>query len=60
MSSAAPRSRTLRDLVEYVLEVTGRRRLIVPLPRRLAALQGSVLGLARQADARPAAATTSR
>lgn len=34
----------LRELVEYVLEVTGRRRPILPLSWPVARMQGSVLG----------------
>ncbi|MBM6594008.1 complex I NDUFA9 subunit family protein [Microvirga pudoricolor] len=39
-----PQVATLRELVEYVLRVTERRRLIVPLPNPVARLQGSVMG----------------
>jgi uncharacterized protein YbjT (DUF2867 family) len=40
-----PETRTLRELVEYVLEVTERKRLILPLPNAVGRAQGSVLGL---------------
>lgn len=40
-----PEVRTLRELVEYVLAVTERRRVILPLPERIARLQGSAVGL---------------
>jgi len=40
-----PEIRTLRQLVEYVLQVTERERLIVPLPNAAARAQGTVLGL---------------
>jgi NADH dehydrogenase len=39
-----PEVRTLRELVEYVLETTGRRRFILPLSWRAARLQGSFMG----------------
>jgi NADH dehydrogenase len=39
-----PQIATLRELVEYVLRVTERKRLIVPLPNPVARLQGSVMG----------------
>jgi NADH dehydrogenase len=38
-----PEVRTLRELVEYVLAVTERRRLILPLPWPVARAQGSVM-----------------
>lgn len=38
-----PEVRSLRDLVAYVLEVTGRRRLVVALPWRLARAQAAML-----------------
>ncbi len=34
---------TLKEVMEYVLEVTGRRRLLVPLPYRLAEMQAFFL-----------------
>jgi NADH dehydrogenase len=37
--------RTLRELVQYVLEATDRRRLILPLPWPVARAQGSLMGL---------------
>ena len=43
---AGPRAYSLRELVDYVCEVTGRKRLIVPMPFGLARLQGQVLELA--------------
>jgi len=39
-----PEVHTLRELVEYVLKVTGRRSRILPLPWSVARAQGSVLG----------------
>jgi uncharacterized protein YbjT (DUF2867 family) len=39
-----PERRTLRALVDYVLEQTERRRLVVPLPWSVARLQGSIIG----------------
>ncbi|MGO4570706.1 complex I NDUFA9 subunit family protein [Microvirga sp. 2TAF3] len=39
-----PQARTFRELVQYVLDVTERKRLIVPLPGPVARAQGSVLG----------------
>jgi uncharacterized protein YbjT (DUF2867 family) len=39
-----PEIRTLRELMEYVLAVTERRRAIVPVPNNLARMQGTVLG----------------
>jgi NADH dehydrogenase len=39
-----PDVRTLRDLVQYVLAVTERRRILLPLSWRVARAQGSVLG----------------
>ena len=41
-----PQVRTLRALVEYVLSVTERRRLVLPLPNGLARLQASVIEMA--------------
>jgi uncharacterized protein YbjT (DUF2867 family) len=38
-----PEVKTFRALMEYVLEVTGRRRLLVPLPFGVARLQAGVL-----------------
>jgi NADH dehydrogenase len=38
-----PAVRTFRELMEYVLETTGRRRLLLPLPFGLARLQAQVL-----------------
>ncbi len=39
-----PEVRTLRELVEYVLAVTERRRAILPLPWSVARAQGSLMG----------------
>ncbi|WP_112662015.1 complex I NDUFA9 subunit family protein [Microvirga flavescens] len=39
-----PEKRTFRQLVQYVLDVTERSRLILPLPNAIARLQGSILG----------------
>jgi NADH dehydrogenase len=39
-----PAVRTLRELVEYVLEITERRRMLLPLPWPVARAQGSVIG----------------
>jgi NADH dehydrogenase len=41
-----PQVKTLRELVDYVCEVTGRKRLIAPMPFGLARLQGQVLEIA--------------
>ena len=41
-----PQVKTLRELVDYVCEVTGRRCLIAPMPFGLARLQGQILELA--------------
>lgn len=40
---AGPAVYTLRELVEYIATLTGKRRIVVPLPDRLAALQAAVL-----------------
>jgi NADH dehydrogenase len=40
-----PEIRTLRQLMEYVLAVTERRAAIVPVPKGLARMQGTVLGV---------------
>jgi NADH dehydrogenase len=40
-----PDVRTFRELMEEMLEIIGRRRLLVPVPWWLASLQGAVLGL---------------
>ena len=40
-----PEIRTLRQLMEYVLVVTERRAAIVPVPKGLARMQGTVLGM---------------
>jgi NADH dehydrogenase len=40
-----PETRTLRELVEYVLEVTERRAMLLPLPWAVARAQGSLLGV---------------
>jgi NADH dehydrogenase len=39
-----PAQRTLRELVDYVLEQTERRRIVLPLPWAVARLQGTLLG----------------
>ena len=39
-----PEVRTLRELVQYVLAVTERRRMLLALPRPVARAQGSLLG----------------
>lgn len=41
-----PQVKTLRELVDYVCEVTGRKRLIAPVPFGLARLQGQILEVA--------------
>ncbi|MDB5512467.1 MAG: complex subunit family protein [Enterovirga sp.] len=41
-----PEVRTLRELVEYVLAVTERRRMIAPVPARVAAIQARILEIA--------------
>jgi uncharacterized protein YbjT (DUF2867 family) len=41
-----PEVKTLRELVDYVCEVTGRKRLIAPMPFGLARLQGQILEIA--------------
>jgi len=41
-----PEEKTLRELVDYVCEVTGRKRVIAPMPFGLARLQGQLLELA--------------
>jgi uncharacterized protein YbjT (DUF2867 family) len=41
-----PQVKTLRELVDYVCEVTGRKRLIAPMPFGLARLQAQVLEIA--------------
>lgn len=40
-----PEIRTLRQIIEYVLEVTERKRLILPLPNAAGRAQGTVMGL---------------
>ncbi len=40
-----PAQRSFRELLEYVIEVTGRKRLLVPVPFALAGIMGTVLGL---------------
>lgn len=40
-----PKVYTFKELLEYVLRVTGRRRLLLPLPFRLARLQARLLEL---------------
>ncbi|MEX2650642.1 MAG: complex I NDUFA9 subunit family protein [Alphaproteobacteria bacterium] len=42
---AGPRVYTFRELLRYVLQVTGRRRLLVPVPTGIAMLQATVLEL---------------
>lgn len=41
-----PEVKTLRELIDYVCEVTGRKRLIAPMPFGLARVQGQVLEIA--------------
>ncbi|MCB8819280.1 complex I NDUFA9 subunit family protein [Microvirga rosea] len=41
---AGPETRTFRELVQYVLDVTERKSLILPLPAPVARAQGTVLG----------------
>jgi len=41
-----PEAKTLRELIDYVCEVTGRKRLIAPMPFGLARLQGQILEIA--------------
>ena len=43
--AGGPQVSTLQELVSYVLAVTERRAVIVPLPNAIGRLQGSVLGL---------------
>ena len=38
-----PEQKTFRDVLEYVCEVTGRNRILAPLPWPLARLQASVI-----------------
>lgn len=38
-----PHVRTLREIIDYILKITGRRRLVLPLPFGIARLQASVL-----------------
>lgn len=40
-----PETRTLQELVQYVLDVTERKRVILPLPNAVGRAQGSVMGL---------------
>lgn len=40
-----PEVKSFRDVLEEVLEVTGRKRLLLPVPWALARLQGAVLGM---------------
>jgi NADH dehydrogenase len=40
-----PEIRTFRELMEFMLAVIGRRRLLLPLPFPIAKLQASILGL---------------
>ena len=39
-----PRVMTFREVLEYILAVTGRKRLLLPIPFPLAEIQGAVLG----------------
>jgi NADH dehydrogenase len=39
-----PETKTLRELVEYVLEVIERKRLILPVPNAVGRIQGTILG----------------
>jgi NADH dehydrogenase len=43
--AGGPEIRTLRDIVQYVLDITERRALVIALPRGLGRVQGSALGL---------------
>jgi NADH dehydrogenase len=40
-----PEIMTLREIMELVLKVTHRRRMLLPLPFALARIQGAVLGI---------------
>jgi len=40
-----PEIMTLREIMELVLKVTHRRRMLLPIPFALARLQGAVLGI---------------
>ncbi len=40
-----PRIMTMREIFSYVLEVTGRKRPLIPVPAALAEFQGALLGL---------------
>ncbi len=40
-----PAQHSFRELLAYVLEVTGRKRLLVPVPFALARIKGAILGL---------------
>ena len=40
-----PAQKSFRELLAYVLEVTGRKRLLVPVPFAIARIKGAVLGL---------------
>jgi uncharacterized protein YbjT (DUF2867 family) len=40
-----PAHRSFRDLLQYVLKVTGRTRLLVPVPFAIARILGTVMGL---------------
>jgi uncharacterized protein YbjT (DUF2867 family) len=42
--AGGPEIRTLRDLVDFVLEATQRRAIVLSLPKAVGRLQGSVLG----------------
>jgi uncharacterized protein YbjT (DUF2867 family) len=39
-----PEIRTMRQMMEFVLKVTERKRVIIPMPGKIARVQGSVLG----------------
>jgi NADH dehydrogenase len=43
--AGGPQISTLRDLVQYVLDITERRAVVLSLPKTLARMQGSALGL---------------
>jgi uncharacterized protein YbjT (DUF2867 family) len=40
-----PRVMTFREVLEYILAVTGRKRLLVPVPFPIAEIQGTILGM---------------
>jgi NADH dehydrogenase len=40
-----PRTYSFKEIMELVLQATGRKRCLVPLPHAVADIQGSILGL---------------